>query len=208
MAIQWRQLASALELIWKRFPERRASNWLIAMERQPKLASKRPAPKRAPERTPEIYWLGLAGLLLLCLAAAGVSASFSTAGLAYWYPGLAKPLFAPPPWMFAPIWMTLDVMAAIAAWRVWIARDAPARRPAMVLFAIQLLLSVAWPMAMFTLRLPAAAAIEVGVLWLAVLATTTAFFEVSRLAALLMTPMLLWTTFAAILTVEIWRLNG
>jgi translocator protein len=136
-----------------------------------------------------------------------VKVSFSVAGLSSWYPELAKPLFAPPPWMFAPIWMTLDLIAAVAAWRVWVVLAAPARRPAMVLFAIQLLLSVAWPMAMFTLRLPAAAAIEVGVLWLLVLATTTAFFEVSRIAALLMTPTLLWTTFASVLSIEIWRLN-
>jgi translocator protein len=178
------------------------------MERQPRLASKRPAPKRAPERTPEIYWLGLAGLLILCLAAAGVSVSFSTAGLIYWYPGIAKPLFAPPPWMFAPMWMALDVLGAVAAWRVWVARGAPARRPALVIFAIQLILSMAWPMTMFMLRIPAVATIEIAVLWLAVLATTAAFFEVSRIAALLMTPMLLWTTFASVLSIEIWRLHG
>lgn len=147
-------------------------------------------------------------MLVLCIAAALVSVSFGNAGLMSWYARLAKPLFAPPPWMFAPIWITLDMLAAVAAWRVWVARDAPARRPAMVFFAIELLLSMAWPMAMFTLRLPAAAAIEVGILWLAALATTTAFFEVSRIAALLVTPMLLWATFASMLSIEIWRLNG
>lgn len=178
------------------------------MERQPRLVSKRPAPKRAPARTPEIYWLGLAGLLILCLASAGISMAFSAAGLKYWYSGLAKPPLAPLPWMFAPIWAALDVMAAVAAWRVWVTRTAPARRPAMILFAVQLLLGVAWPFAMFTLRIPALAAIEVGVLWLAVLATTAAFFEVSRIAALLMTPMLLCTTYASWLSIEIWRLHG
>ncbi len=173
------------------------------MERQPRSVSKRSAPKR----TPEIYWLGLGGLLAFCLVAAGVSVLFSTAALKYWYPGLAKPPFVPPAWMFAPVWTTLDVLAAVGAWRVWVARAAPTRRPAMVLFAIQLLLSIVWPMAMFTVRLPAAAAIEIGVLWIAVLATTTAFFEVSRIAALLMTPTLLWTTFVGVLSIEIWRLN-
>jgi translocator protein len=195
-------------LIQKRGQERDREHWLITMERQPKLASKRPAPKRMPERTPEIYWLGLAGLLILCLAVAGVSVSFSNAGLIYWYPGLAKPPFAPPPRMFAPMWVALDVLAAIAAWSVWVARAAAARRPALVIFLMQLILSMAWPMAMFTLRIPAVATIEIGVLWIAVLATTTAFFEVSRIAALLMTPTLLWTTFASVLSIEIWRLNG
>jgi translocator protein len=178
------------------------------MERQPRLASKRPAPKRALERTPEIYWLGLAGLLILCLAAATLSVSFTSAGLTYWYAGLAMPAFAPPSWIFAPTWIALDLMAAVAAWRVWIARAAPARRPALVIFAAQLLLGMAWSIAMFTLRIPAVAAIEAGVLWLAVLATTTAFFEVSRIAALLMTPMLFWTTFASVLSIEIWRMHG
>lgn len=184
------------------------ASWLLRMERQPRFVSKHPAPKRAPERTAEIYWLGLAGLVVLCLAAAGVKVSFSMAGLMHWYPELPKPPFAPLPWMFAPIWTALDLMAAVAAWRVWVARAAPARRPAMLVFGVQLLLSVAWPIAMFTLRIPAVAAIEVGVLWLAALVTTTAFFEVSRIAALLMTPTLLWTTYASLLSIEIWRLHG
>jgi translocator protein len=146
--------------------------------------------------------------MVFCLASAGISVAFSAVGLNYWYPGLAKPPFALQPWMFAPIWAALDVMAAVAAWRVWVARTAPVRRPALVIFAVQLLLGVAWAIAMFTLRIPAVAAVEVGVLWLAVLATTTAFFEVSRIAALLMTPTLLWATYASVLSIEIWRLHG
>ncbi len=104
--------------------------------------------------------------------------------------------------------MTLYVMMAVAAWRVWVARQAKARRPALLLFMVQLGLNVAWPLVFFTLRMPGAAAIELGILWVSILATTVVFFGASRIAALLMTPYLLWVTFAGFLNIAIWRLNG
>jgi translocator protein len=36
-----------------------------------------------------------------------------------WYAGLARPAFNPPSWDFAPVWMALYVLIAIAGWRVW-----------------------------------------------------------------------------------------
>ena len=178
------------------------------MDRRQISVSKRPAAKRPPKSTPEIYWLGLAGFILLCLVAGAIGGSFAAPGLRQWYGSLSKPTWAPPNAIFGPVWMTLYVLMAVAAWRVWVARQAKARRPALILFMVQLGLNVAWPLVFFTLRMPGAAAIELGVLWVSILATTVVFFGASRIAALLMTPYLLWVTFAGFLNIAIWRLNG
>ena len=46
------------------------------------------------------------------------------------------------------------------------------------------------------------------VLWSSIVATIVAFGRVSGLAALLLMPYLAWVTFAAVLNLEIWRLNS
>jgi translocator protein len=180
----------------------------IAVDRRQISAPKRLAAKRPPQSTPEIYWLGLVGFVLLCLVAAAVGAAFTAPGLGFWYAALHKPSWTPPAAAFGPVWTVLYALMAIAAWRVWLQRRAKARRAALTLFVMQLALNVAWPLVFFTMRMPGPAAIELGVLWCAVLATTVVFFPVSRIAALLMTPYLLWSTFAAFLNIAIWRLNG
>lgn len=43
---------------------------------------------------------------------------------------------------------------------------------------------------------------------MAIVLTIVAFARISRLAALLLVPYLLWTTFATVLNAAIWRLNS
>ena len=44
-----------------------------------------------------------------------------------WFPGLAKPAWNPPAWLFAPVWTALYVLMGVALWRAW--RTGPAARP-------------------------------------------------------------------------------
>ena len=47
-----------------------------------------------------------------------------------------------------------------------------------------------------------------GVLWLAVLGTLLLFIKRDQIAGLLMLPYLLWVSFALLLNLAIWQLNG
>lgn len=61
--------------------------------------------------------IALAGWLLLGTAAAATGALVSPGE---WFAQLAKPAWNPPAWVFGPVWTTLYVMMAVAAWLLWI----------------------------------------------------------------------------------------
>ena len=88
--------------------------------------------------------LALAGFIVLCLAVGATGGAVTSSSVGTWYAALEKPAFNPPDWVFAPVWTTLYVMMAFAAWRVWLRGDeAPATRAALGLWSLQLAAIVA-----------------------------------------------------------------
>lgn len=126
-----------------------------------------------------------------------------------WYPTLLLPSWRPPNWVFGPVWTTLYAMMAVAMHIVAQKDEAdrPLVRTAKILFGIQLGLNLLWSYIFFGRRSLLGGVVEIAVLWVAILFTVIAFAKVSRTAALLMVPYLLWVSFASLLTVQIYRLN-
>lgn len=127
---------------------------------------------------------------------AGIIGSiFTIPSISTWYAGLAKPEFAPPNWVFGPVWTTLFALMGISLFMIW--KSDPSvvpkeRRRGMVLFIIQLALNILWSIIFFGFHNPGAAFIEIILLWLAILATIISFYKVSKLAAWLLLPYILW----------------
>ena len=145
----------------------------------------------------------LAGWLVASFAAAALGA-VATRQAPEFYAQLARPDWAPPGWLFGPVWTLLYAMMAVAAWRVW--RKA-GFGTALYLFLAQLALNALWSWLFFAWRLGAAAFGEILLLWLLIAATVAAFFRIERLAAALLVPYLLWASFACALTYAVWRAN-
>ena len=78
----------------------------------------------------------------------------------------------------------------------------------LALFAIQLALNSLWSVLFFGLQRPGVAAIEIILLWAAILATLIMFWHRSRWAGLLLVPYLTWVSFAVMLNWAIWRMNA
>lgn len=110
--------------------------------------------------------------------------------------------------MFGPVWTTLFVMMAIAAWMVWKPEGFIAAARPLTLFAVQLGLNIAWSWIFFGAHQPGWAFAEIVILWLVIIATTVAFFHSSKIAGWLMVPYLTWVSFASVLNFTIWRLNA
>ena len=150
--------------------------------------------------------LGLCGWLVAAFLAAAVGAAASIEARAF-YAELAQPPWAPPGWVFGPVWTVLYAAMGVAAWLVWRERGFRGARGALALFLAQLVLNALWSWLFFGWRLGAAAFGEILLLWLAILATLVAFWRVRAAAGALLVPYLLWVGFAAALSWRIWRLN-
>lgn len=153
------------------------------------------------------------GLLVLCLlaplAVGLVSGAATSDGVQTWYPGLVKPSFNPPSWVFGPVWTALYLMMGLALYLVWsrgLATEGVA--VAVLLFTVQLLLNGLWSWLFFGWQMPGWAFLEIVFLWAAIGITTVLFFRVSMPAGLLMVPYWAWVTFASVLNFAIWRLNA
>jgi benzodiazapine receptor len=148
-------------------------------------------------------WLTPVALLAAVASAAATGALFTPGD---WYRGLRKPGWTPPDWLFPVAWTLLYLAMALAAWLV--ARSgSPLAIPALALWCWQLVLNAVWSPVFFGLRRTGAAAVVIAVLWLALAATTWAFFQVLAVAGLLLVPYLAWVSYAAALNLAIWRMN-
>jgi len=149
---------------------------------------------------------GLAGWIAVCFAAAVIGGA-ATAGAPGFFGELARPSWAPPAWIFGPVWTILYLMMAFSAWMAWrerAFREAPA---AFTLFFAQLGANALWSWIFFSWRQGALAFAEILLLWLLLAATMDQFRRIRPAAALLLVPYLAWTTFAAVLAFSVWRLN-
>lgn len=149
---------------------------------------------------------GLAGWLLLCFAVSAIGALASIQAQAF-YGQLVQPDWAPPGYVFGPVWTILYAMMAIAAWLVWCKGGFRENRLALSLFLAQLAVNALWSWLFFAWFLGALAFAEIMLLWLLIATTLWAFWRRRLLAGMLMLPYLAWVSFAAMLNFSVWQLN-
>jgi len=146
--------------------------------------------------------------LLLCLLIAFVPGAIGGRFRpGEWYAALAKPPLTPPGWIFPVVWTLLYAMMGVALFLVWRRREAQLRRPALAVFAAQLVLNAAWSWLFFGLHRPDLAFLDIVLLWLLILASIVLFRRIRPLAAALLVPYLAWVSFASYLNFMLWRLN-
>ena len=144
--------------------------------------------------------------VLICLLAGFIGSIFTTPAITTWYAALQRPSFAPPNWVFFPVWTSLFIMMGTSLFLVW--QKEEKNVTARYIFAAQLVLNILWSVAFFGLKSPLMGLIEIIILWIAILATILSFMKISRTAGYLLIPYILWVSFAAILNFSIWRLNS
>jgi benzodiazapine receptor len=136
-------------------------------------------------------------------AAAGQAAT--RAGTRDWYPRLRKPAWTPPSWVFGPVWTMLYAQMVYSARRV--SGSTGERRLAGALWWLQLGLNGAWSPVFFGAQKPRAGAALACALVPAGAATAGVSARIDRRAGVLYAPYLAWSAFAAVLNLELARLN-
>ena len=136
----------------------------------------------------------------------GAGAVMTTVGP--WYRALHKPSFNPPDWVFGPAWTIILGLAAWAGVLAWThAASGEDRLRVVVLFAINIVLHMAWSPLFFNLKRPDWALAEIPFLWASIVALMIGLSPASQLAPWLLAPYLLWVSFAAFLNLTIVRMN-
>jgi tryptophan-rich sensory protein len=156
-----------------------------------------------PSTPQQVLSLGVIGIIVFGAAAFGnlLGGSMNTA----WYRSLPRPDYAPPAWVFGPVWTLLYALMAVAAWLVWRERRRAKVALPLTIFAMQLVLNMFWSGIFFRLQAVGWAFVELVAIWIFIAATLVTFWRVSRPAAVLLLPYIAWVTFAGVLNFAIWR---
>jgi tryptophan-rich sensory protein len=124
-----------------------------------------------------------------------------------WFAALEKPATFPPGYLFGIVWTVLYILMGVALAMIVVARDSRWRRPALIAFAVQLVLNLAWSPMFFGEHQMSVALAIVLALAVAVIVTIVLFARVRRAAAVLLLPYLIWVLFAALLNWQFLSLN-
>lgn len=138
---------------------------------------------------------------------AGIAGSFFTISeIPTWYSTLTRPALNPPAWIFGPVWVTLYALMGISLWLVWKSNSGEKKR-AIWLFIVQLALNAIWSPIFFGAHSIGNALAVIVLLWAAIVLTILIFKKISKPAAWLLVPYILWVSFAGYLNYAIWTLN-
>ncbi len=155
----------------------------------------------------KIDWKKLPISLLIPLLVGGLSAWITKDGMGT-FAALKQPPLSPPGMAFPIVWSILFVLMGISFYLVW-RSDAPApqKQKAYIVYAVQLALNFFWSIIFFNMKAYGFAFGWLLLVWGSIIAMMVVFRKVSKTAAYLQTPYLLWVTFAGYLNLMIALLN-
>ena len=151
----------------------------------------------------------LLSLLLPLLSGGAVGLFLALSGKFNTYEELFRPPFSPPQWLFPVAWTVLYTLMGVSAYLVTTS-DAPkgAREDALWQYMMQLGINLIWPILFFYFEMRLAAFLWIIVLLMAVFKMIGDFWFISKPAALLQIPYVLWLLFATYLNGATYLLNG
>lgn len=158
---------------------------------------------------PRPIWAQAAMLVFfmaVCFAAAAVGA-IGSMNAPQFYGQLVQPDWAPPTWLFGPVWTLLYAAMAFAAWLVWRKGPTATVTVALSVFFLQLALNALWSWMFFAWRQGAGAFAEIILLWLLIAYCIVLFRRIQPFSAYLLWPYLAWVSFASALNFALWRAN-
>ena len=151
-----------------------------------------------------IDWKNLITAIAIPLAVGGASALITKNGMKA-FETVNQPPLTPPMWLFPVVWTLLFILMGIASYLIVNTHAADTK--ALYYYGIQLVLNFFWSIWFFNLSWYLFSFFWLLVLWICILATIISFFPISKKAAYLMVPYLLWVAFAGYLNLGVYLLN-
>lgn len=162
-------------------------------------------PKTGKSRNPLVVFIVI---LLISFLPGILGSSVTFSSINSWYVTLNKPFFTPPNWLFGPAWSVLYILMGISAYLVYQKGIKNAKvRQGLIIYGIQLVFNGLWSFLFFGLRSPFLGLFGIAILWLLIVWTIFKFSKVSKTAAIILIPYLLWVSFASLLNYYTYILN-
>ena len=117
------------------------------------------------------------------------------------------PAFAPPAWVFGPVWTVLYTLMGISAY--WLATSPvhELKPMALAFFSLQLALNAIWTPVFFGAASLAGGLVIIIALWASILSYVLITCRISKVASYLFVPYLAWVSFATVLNLSYLVLN-
>jgi len=154
------------------------------------------------KKTKQIIFLF--SFIALSLLAGYLSSQLTGVSMSETYLSLSdKPSFSPPAWIFGPVWFILYILMGISAYLIWNLRKKENIKKPLILFFVQLILNLLWPIIFFGLGQYYWAFVEIMILLIIIVMMILSFSKISKTSSYLLFPYLLWVGFASMLNLVI-----
>lgn len=125
-----------------------------------------------------------------------------------WYTTLMRPDWAPPSWLFGPVWSVLYVLIFISFGKVFLMLAQKEISFMIALpFILNLIFNVSFTYFQFGLKNNLLASIDIILIFITIIWAMIAIFPFARWITYIQIPYLLWVSFASILQLTITYLN-
>ena len=149
-------------------------------------------------------YLSLFIILLITFIAPMIGSYVTSSFKEPWYSQIILPSFNPPAWVFPPVWSTLYFLMSLAIWRVWIkSLDTKLLK----IYFIHLFFNSTWSIVFFGFHLIGAALVNLVIILIFIIILMKEYFSRDKVSFYLMTPYLIWSSYALILNSSIILLN-
>jgi len=152
-------------------------------------------------------FLKLIGVIFICFLPGIIGGFFTANNLYPWFSLLTKPSFNPPSWIFSPVWTMLYTLMGISLFLVLKTDNSKNKARGIVFFAIQLVLNGLWSIVFFGLHQILLAFIVIVALLAFIILSLVEFYKISKPAAYILVPYLIWVSFASVLNFSLYILN-
>ena len=149
----------------------------------------------------------VSGAAVLAAALTGARNGPQRPSTAAWYARLRKPGYTPPGPLIGAAWGVLETLLAATGYRLLRAPDTGAREAALGAWALTLVGLAGYPWLFFRQKRLRSSTAASGTMLASAAGLAFAARKVDEPAAVMTVPLLLWLSFATVLSEELWRRN-
>ena len=149
-------------------------------------------------------YLSLGLILLVTFAASGIGGFVTSSFKEPWYSEIILPTFNPPSWVFGPVWTTLYILMSVALWIVW---NNSSDKKVLQVYFFHLFFNAIWSVIFFGFHQVLIALIDLIIILAFIIWLMKIYYQINKISFVLMTPYLLWSSYALVLNATIFYLN-